>query len=49
VAVVAIGLDVDEQLAHVAETMRVGSWLEPVLSWPARFVDSEAAPQFSET
>ncbi|GAA2086218.1 ATP-binding protein [Actinomadura alba] len=49
VAVVAIGLDVDEQLIHVAETMRVGSWLEPVLSWPARFVDSDEAPQFSET
>jgi DNA helicase HerA-like ATPase len=35
---VAIGLDPDEQLTHAAATMRVGSWLEPVLYWPERFV-----------
>ncbi|MDL4772827.1 ATP-binding protein [Actinomadura xylanilytica] len=37
-AVVAIGLDPDEQIAHIATTMRVTGWLEPVLSWPERFV-----------
>ncbi|TDB76594.1 ATP-binding protein, partial [Actinomadura sp. KC216] len=36
--VVAIGFDEDEQVDHVAETMRVGEWLEPVLSWFERFV-----------
>jgi hypothetical protein len=47
---VAIGLDPDEQLAEVARAMRVTSWLEPVLSWPDRFVlafeDSDDAPPF---
>ncbi|MFI0450823.1 ATP-binding protein [Actinomadura sp. 6N118] len=37
-AVVGIGLSDEEQLAHVAETMRVSSWLDPVLSWPERFI-----------
>ncbi|TDD27091.1 ATP-binding protein, partial [Actinomadura sp. KC06] len=36
--VVAIGFDEDEQIDHVAGTMRVGEWLEPVLSWFDRFV-----------
>ncbi|MFD0691521.1 ATP-binding protein [Actinomadura fibrosa] len=38
-AVVAIGFDEDEQIEHVAGTMRVTGWLEPVLSWAERFVD----------
>lgn len=38
-ALVAVGFDhVDEQVEHVAETMRVGEWLEPVLSWYDRFI-----------
>ncbi|XNL82641.1 ATP-binding protein [Actinomadura madurae] len=37
-AVVAIGFDEDDQIDHVAETMRVTGWLEPVLSWFDRFV-----------
>ena len=38
-ALVAVGFDhVDEQVEHVAETMRVGEWLEPVLSWYDRFM-----------
>ncbi|GAA2426688.1 hypothetical protein GCM10010191_44030 [Actinomadura vinacea] len=37
-SVVAIGLDEDEQIADVADTMQVGSWLEPVLSWPERLI-----------
>ncbi|WP_242909034.1 ATP-binding protein [Actinomadura terrae] len=37
--VVALGVDEDEQVAHVAETMRVDSWLEPVLCWADRFID----------
>jgi hypothetical protein len=48
-AMVAIGVDIDRQLGHVAEAMRIGSWLEPVLSWPARFVESGGPPHFSET
>ncbi|GAA4234846.1 hypothetical protein GCM10022254_40700 [Actinomadura meridiana] len=36
--VVAIGFEEDEQIDHVAETMRVDAWLEPVLSWFERFV-----------
>jgi hypothetical protein len=35
-AVVAIGVDPDERIADVAETMRV-PWLEDVLDWPHRF------------
>ncbi|SEG86007.1 DNA helicase HerA, contains HAS-barrel and ATPase domains [Thermomonospora echinospora] len=49
-AVVAVGLDPDEQLTEIARAMRVTSWLEPVLSWPDRFVlpsqDSDGAPPF---
>ncbi|WP_245974207.1 ATP-binding protein [Thermomonospora umbrina] len=37
-AAVAVGLDPAEQLAEVAQAMRVESWLEPVLNWPHRFV-----------
>lgn len=38
-ALVAVGFDhVDEQVEHVAETMRVGEWLDPVLSWYDRFI-----------
>ncbi|CNG18914.1 ATP-binding protein [Mycobacterium tuberculosis] len=37
--VVALGFEEDEQIDHVAETMRVTEWLEPVLSWFERFVD----------
>jgi uncharacterized protein len=37
-AVVALGYEPDEQLAYLAETMRVGSWLAPVLNWPDRFI-----------
>ncbi|MGI5204598.1 ATP-binding protein [Spirillospora sp. CA-108201] len=37
-AVVAIGVDEDDQIEHVAGTMRVTGWLEPVLSWYDRFV-----------
>jgi hypothetical protein len=43
-SIVAIGLDEDEQIAEAAETMRVESWLEPVLSWPDRFVTPFADP-----
>ncbi|TDD63689.1 ATP-binding protein [Actinomadura rubrisoli] len=38
-SVVAIGFDEDEQIEHVAGTMQVTAWLEPVLSWADRFVD----------
>jgi hypothetical protein len=44
VAVVAIGLEERQQLVHVADATRTGSWLESVLSWPARLVDSSEAP-----
>ncbi|TDD74568.1 ATP-binding protein, partial [Actinomadura darangshiensis] len=37
-AIVAIGFEEDEQIDHVAVTMRVTAWLEPVLSWFERFV-----------
>ncbi|MFD0852153.1 hypothetical protein ACFQ07_07970, partial [Actinomadura adrarensis] len=37
-SIVAIGLDEDERIDEAAGTMRVESWLEPVLSWPDRFV-----------
>ncbi|GAA1872891.1 ATP-binding protein [Actinomadura bangladeshensis] len=37
--VVALGFEEDEQIDHVAETMRVTEWLEPVLSWFERFVE----------
>ena len=37
-SVVAIGVEEDEQLAEAADTMHVTSWLEPVLSWPARLI-----------
>ncbi|MFA1537702.1 helicase HerA-like domain-containing protein [Actinomadura monticuli] len=43
-AVVAIGFEEDEQIDHVAETMRVTEWLEPVLSWFERFIDPFADP-----
>ncbi|WP_433229390.1 ATP-binding protein [Actinomadura formosensis] len=36
--VVTIGFEEDEQVEHVAGTMRVTEWLEPVLSWFERFV-----------
>ncbi|WP_245679210.1 ATP-binding protein [Actinomadura hibisca] len=44
-AVVAIGLAEHEQIADVAETMRAGSWLEPVLSWPDRLIAPFADPE----
>ncbi|WP_433332732.1 ATP-binding protein [Spirillospora sp. CA-294931] len=37
-SVVAIGVAEEAQIADVAETMRVASWLEPVLAWPEQFV-----------
>ncbi|RKS71149.1 DNA helicase HerA-like ATPase [Actinomadura pelletieri DSM 43383] len=37
-SVVAIGFEEDEQIAHVAATMGVVGWLDPVLSWFERFV-----------
>ncbi len=43
-AVVALGFEEDEQIDHVAGTMRVTEWLEPVLSWFDRFVDPFADP-----
>ncbi|GAA4130185.1 ATP-binding protein [Actinomadura keratinilytica] len=39
-AAVAIGVPEEEQLDLVAETMRVASWLESVLTWPDRFIDA---------
>ncbi|MBA9003212.1 ATP-binding protein [Thermomonospora cellulosilytica] len=49
-AAVAIGLDTEEALVEVARAMRVASWLEPVLTWPERFIapfeDSESAIPF---
>ena len=51
-AIVGIGLTEEEQLEHAAETMRVDSWLDPVLSWPERFIepyeDQSAAPPFAD-
>ncbi|WP_157433165.1 ATP-binding protein [Actinomadura rifamycini] len=48
---VTIGFEEDEQIEHVAGTMDVSDWLEPVLSWPDRFVlpfgDPSAAPPFT--
>jgi hypothetical protein len=35
-AVIGIGVDPADRIAHVAERMRVG-WLEDVLDWPHRF------------
>jgi hypothetical protein len=35
---VALGYEPQEQLGQVCEAMRVGSWLEPVLSWLRTFV-----------
>ncbi|MFB4312081.1 helicase HerA-like domain-containing protein [Actinomadura sp. GTD37] len=43
-SVVAIGFEEHEQIDHVAGTMRVTEWLEPVLSWFERFVDPFADP-----
>ncbi|QXJ23975.1 ATP-binding protein [Actinomadura graeca] len=37
--VVALGLDEDERIDHVAGTMSVRPWLEPVLCWADRFID----------
>jgi hypothetical protein len=50
---VALGYDLDEQLGQVCEAMRVGSWLESVLSWPRTFVHpfedpAETLPFLSE-
>ncbi|HEU5156906.1 MAG TPA: ATP-binding protein [Streptosporangiaceae bacterium] len=42
-AVAAIGVDPSRQIAHVAEVMRVESWLELVLDWPSRLVNPFAA------
>ncbi|MFI0350633.1 ATP-binding protein [Actinomadura sp. 9N407] len=42
--VVAIGVAEEDQIADAAETMRVGAWLEPVLSWPERLVIPFADP-----
>jgi hypothetical protein len=47
-AVVAIGVDVAERFGHIAEEMRIGSWLEAVLSWPDRFVKAVEVPPFSD-
>lgn len=47
-SVVAIGIDEDEQIEHVASAMRVGEWLEPVLSWAERFIDTMEKPGVSE-
>ncbi|MEV5748200.1 ATP-binding protein [Actinoallomurus sp. NPDC052308] len=48
-AVVAIGVDADDRLRHVAEVMRA-AWLPHVLSWPdtliAGFADPDGAPPF---
>ncbi|WP_192764145.1 ATP-binding protein [Actinomadura algeriensis] len=41
---VTIGYEEDEQIEHVADTMGVTEWLEPVLSWPDRFVLPFADP-----
>ncbi|HEX2317219.1 MAG TPA: ATP-binding protein [Thermomonospora sp.] len=43
-AAVAVGLDPDDQLDEVARTMHADSWLEAVLSWPDRFVNSFDRP-----
>jgi hypothetical protein len=37
-ATVAVGYEPEERIGHVAEAMRVSSWLESVLSWPDRYV-----------
>ncbi|MCP2337276.1 helicase HerA-like domain-containing protein [Actinomadura rupiterrae] len=37
-ALVAIGMEEHEQIGHIAAAMQVEPWLEPVLSWPDRFV-----------
>jgi hypothetical protein len=47
-AVVAIGRGVEAQLRYVMAATRTGSWLDNVLSWPARLVDSEEPPPFAE-
>ncbi|MQA86106.1 MAG: DUF853 family protein [Streptosporangiales bacterium] len=40
---VAIAVDPDDQVKHIAAKIRVESWLEAVLSWPQRFVQSFGA------
>jgi hypothetical protein len=50
---VALGYDPEEQLGQVCEAMRVGSWLEAVLSWLRTFVlpfedPAESLPFLSE-
>jgi DNA helicase HerA-like ATPase len=47
-AVVTIGVDPDQRLAHIAEEMRIGAWLESVLTWPDRFARSGEPPPFSD-
>jgi hypothetical protein len=51
-AVAAIGIDVDQQVANIAEVMRVASWLETVLDWPNRFItpfaETSGRPSFLE-
>ncbi|MEV4258259.1 ATP-binding protein, partial [Spirillospora sp. NPDC049652] len=37
-SLVAVGMEEDEQIGHIASAMRAESWLEPVLSWPDRFI-----------
>ncbi|RAY11443.1 ATP-binding protein [Actinomadura craniellae] len=39
-AITAVGVDPDDRLEYAAEAMRVEHWLEPVLSWPERFIHS---------
>jgi hypothetical protein len=44
VAVAAIGIETEQRLAHIAEVMRIGSWLETVLDWPSRLITPFAEP-----
>ncbi|MEO5878336.1 MAG: ATP-binding protein, partial [Streptosporangiaceae bacterium] len=38
---VSVGLDQSRRVAHLAEILRTGPWLESVLSWPERHIDPD--------
>jgi hypothetical protein len=44
-AMATIGVEPDEQIANVADVMRVGSWLATVLDWPSRFITPFTMPK----
>jgi hypothetical protein len=48
-AAVMVGREPGLQLAQAAADMSVSGWLEPVLSWPRRFIGDGAGEAFALT